>query len=141
MLLEPEGGGRTIYINLAKLQAGTLQALQDEADTLDPATYRGTARSAADASCRSQQRRRRRRERQDKQKLPKRIQSVKQFFGPVVQTLPDEEGDGGGGGGGEDDDQLPLTQFRLRGRQPTVACGDATTAMVLSRMPAGQVVR
>ena len=61
---------------------------------------------------------------------------MKQFFGPVVQTEPDEEGKDM-----EDEDELPVTQYRLRGRQPTVVLADATTDMILSRMEAGKHVR
>lgn len=132
MPTEHDSVHKNIYINLAKLQAGTLQTLQDEAETMEP-SYRATARSAAGLT--SRERRKKKKEKQEKQK-PKRIKSVKQFFGPVVQTEPDEEGKDM-----EDEDELPVTQYRLRGRQPTVVLADATTDMILSRMEAGKHVR
>ena len=46
MPTEHDSVHKNIYINLAKLQAGTLQTLQDEAETMEP-SYRATARSAA----------------------------------------------------------------------------------------------
>lgn len=124
---------KNIYINLAKLQAGTLQTLQDEAETMEP-SYRATARSAAGLTSR-ERRKKKEKEKQEKQK-PKRIKSVKQFFGPVVQTEPEEEEKDM-----EDEDELPMTQYRLRGRQPTVVLADATTDMILSRIEAGKHVR
>ncbi|KAK7504361.1 hypothetical protein BaRGS_00004227 [Batillaria attramentaria] len=126
---EPGGTQRSIQINLAKLQTGTLQTLQDEAETLEP-TFRPTARSALDQTARE-----RRKKKEEKPKT-QRIKSVKQFFGPVVDTKPDYSEDGD-----EEDEMIPVTNYRLQGSQPNLLLADATTDMILSRIESGRFVR
>ncbi|XP_076436491.1 uncharacterized protein LOC143276007 isoform X3 [Babylonia areolata] len=138
LMLEAGGARRNIYINLAKLQTGMLQTLHDEAETLEP-SYRQTARSNADLTTareqQQQQGRKKKKKEQEKGK-PTRIKSVRQFFGPVVDTEPEDEGEEA-----EEDEEFPLTQYRIRGRQPTLVLADATTDMILSRVEAGRHVR
>jgi hypothetical protein len=82
-----EGGGGYIYINLSKLQAGTLQTLQDDAEIMDNITARTTTRTSRTARKLSH------RKPEPEPAKPQRIKSVKQFFGPVVDTThEDEEG-------------------------------------------------
>ncbi|KAK7095264.1 leucine-rich repeat and IQ domain-containing protein 3-like isoform X2 [Littorina saxatilis] len=125
---EPGGRRQNIYINLAKLQTGTLQTLHNEAEKMD-AGYPPTARSELAS------RERKKKKNKDKRKC-KNIRSVRQFFGPVVDTEPDDDDKDI-----EEDDELPITQYRLRGRQPTVMLSDATAQMILSRVEAGVQVR
>ena len=124
---------RNIYINLAKLQTGTMQTLHDEAERM-PTTYRQTARSAADPTAR--EKKKKKEKGKEEKQVPKRIKSVKQFFGPVVDTEVDDDDEEG-----EEEEELPVTQYRLRGRQPTIILADATTDMILSRIEAGKQVR
>ncbi|KAL8596772.1 hypothetical protein ACOMHN_053868 [Nucella lapillus] len=136
--LAGEGGGRrSIFINLAKLQTGMLQTLHDEAETLYPSHRQTAARGVTELL--TARKKKKKKEEEEKAK-PKRIKSIRQFFGPVVvDTEPEDEEEEARGE--EEDEELPLTQYRIRGRQPNLVLTDATTDMILSRMEAGRHVR
>ena len=67
------------------------------------------------------------------------VKSVKQFFGPVVETVLTPEPDGSMVQ--MDDEEIPVVSFRLRGRKENVVFYDATTEMLVSRREAGQEIR
>jgi streptogramin lyase len=62
------------------------------------------------------------------------VKSVKQFFGPVVESSEKKEEL-------EVDDDTPLTQYRLRGVRPDTEYIDARTQLILSNQEAGRMVR
>ena len=66
----------------------------------------------------------------------KKVKSVKQFFGPVVESTPTPDIEKQ-----EEEDDTPVTKYRLRGYQPNIILIDPLTEMVLSKQEAGRVVR
>ena len=80
-----------------------------------------------------------RRQRKRKEKVPQRrvVKSVKQFFGPVVDSAPTPDIEERI----EDEDEAPVTEYRLRGYRPNIILMDPTTEMILSKQEAGRMVR
>ena len=81
------------------------------------------------------------RERPKKKKESKKqvLKSVKQFFGPVVDTVPTPESEIMDIMG--EDEDIPMVNFRLRGMKQRVKYYDPTTDMILSKRDAGKDIR
>jgi hypothetical protein len=123
---------KNLLINLAKLQSGTFSTLYDEAIAIETILPDSTLDKIGSARLDT------RRSRRKKKKEPQRkiLKSVKQFFGPVVESekhedVPSEVS-------GED---IPITEYRLRGMKPELSFVDATTEMILEKQEAGRLVR
>ncbi len=136
-VLSSAGGKRkhSIYINLTKLQAGTLASLQDDAvamDTIFPTYY--------DDQQSKQHTKRPRRKKDAQHRKRKVIKSVRQFFGPVVETTmsPEPQTDGEYT---TDSEELPVVNFRLRGMKQSIGVVDPTAELIISRQEAGHEVR
>ena len=124
-----------IYVNLAKLEHGTLRSLQDEATAIDNV-------SMPQDSVRSEKVRlevppRRAKKKKDENVKAKRLRKdVKQFLGPVVPTealTPDLEAD--------EDEELPIINFRLKGTKRGIELCDPTTDMFIDKRDAGRLIR
>ena len=94
---------KNIFINLTKLQTGTLASLQDEALAMDTVFLSTEGSFIQGPVKKSGAVRKKSKEPQVKRKV---IKSVKQFFGPVVDppkspSLADEE-----------NEELPVVNFR-----------------------------
>ena len=122
---------KNLHINLAKLQAGTFSSLYDE----QIATETILAQDSADKT----EIDKKKKVRKKKEKLPPKrvLKSVKQFFGPVVESTPtpvvEEQV--------EEEEESPVTQYRLRGIRPNIIVIDPTTEMILAKQEAGRLVR
>ena len=125
---------KNLLINLTKLQSGTFASLYDEGiaiETILPEISLEKARSAPPNT------RRGRRKKKEKEPQRRVLKSVKQFFGPVVETerqIEDDRAD-------QTDDELPITEYRLRGIKTEIPFIDATTEMILAKQEAGRLVR
>lgn len=115
---------------MAKLQSGTFSTLYDEAiaiETILPElTFETVSTPAETKRCR-------RRKKSEQQR--RIVKSVKQFFGPVIESSEKREEEL------EVDDDTPLTQYRLRGVRPDTEYIDARTQLILSNQEAGRMVR
>ncbi|CAC5373033.1 Leucine-rich repeat and IQ domain-containing protein 3 [Mytilus coruscus] len=121
---------KNLLINLAKLQSGTFSTLYDEAIAIETILPELTFESV---STPAETKRYRRRKKSEQQK--RIVKSVKQFFGPVVESADQQEPEK------EIDDDTPLTQYRLRGVRPETGYIDAKTQLILSNQEAGRMVR
>ncbi|XP_046360900.2 uncharacterized protein LOC124138349 [Haliotis rufescens] len=122
-----------LVINLAKLQNSTFQSLQEDAVAIETIfSMDAHERSTLTDSVR---RPRRKKKRDEGANRPRKVKSVKQFFGPMVETVEEEDQ----GEVGEDD--TPITHYRLRGKRPNIHLVDTTTEMILERKEAGRQVR
>ena len=120
-----------LMINLAKLQTGTFSSLYDEEIAVE------TVISSGDKSDRTEKKKKKKKK--EKENVPQRrvVKSVKQFFGPVVESAPrPEEGEPC-----EEEEDVPVTQYRLRGYQPNIIFIDPTTEKIMSKQEAGRIVR
>ena len=79
-------------------------------------------------------RRGKKRWRDDKNEKPKR-KDIKQFFGPVVNTVPSPEPDFG------QTEDVPIINFRLKGLKKKICITDPTMDMIIARKEVGQDVR
>lgn len=123
---------KNLLINLAKLQSGTFSTLYDEAIAIE--TILPDSSYDKIGSARLETRRSRRR----KKKEPQRriVKSVKQFFGPVVESEKIEDVAAEVPG-----EEIPITEYRLRGMKPEISFIDATTEMILEKQEAGRLIR
>ena len=96
---------KNIFINLAKLHAGTLQSLQDESMAFELATERTYMSHDGTRPFKEKPKK--------KKPEPKRKVDVRQFLGPVVETCPTPEDELMGEDMEAED--LPMVDFRLRG--------------------------
>ncbi len=129
---------RNIFINLTKLQTGTLQSLNDEAVAIETILPPAEATFIREERARQQEIRKSKKWKESKKdEKPKRkiIKDVKQFFGPVVGTAPSPEPEFG------ENEEIPVINFRLRGLRKPVCFTDPTMEMIISRREAGQDVR
>lgn len=139
---DPDGAPhrKNIFINLAKLQAGTLSSLQDEAMTME--TMLGpsdvTMATREDSMSRSRQDVHRVRKKKEPEKKRRVIKSVKQFFGPVMDTVPSPEPLDSHR---QDDEDIPRISFRLKGMRHRIRYYDPIANMIISRREAGREVR
>lgn len=121
---------KNLLINLAKLQSGTFSTLYDEAIAIETILPELTFESV---STPLETKRYRRRKKSEQQK--RIVKSVKQFFGPVVDSADQQEPEK------EVDDDTPITQYRLRGVRPETGYIDAKTQLILYNQEAGRMVR
>lgn len=120
---------KNLLINLAKLQTGTFSTLYDEAIAIETILPELTFDSVATPA---ETKRNRRRKKSEQKKV---VKSVKQFFGPVLDSLDSQEPEK------EIDEDTPITQYRLRGVRPDAGYIDAKTQLILSNQEAGRMVR
>lgn len=124
---------KNLLINLAKLQSGTFSSLyeaeQIAIETVLPqdSTERGELPG-----------KKKPRKKKDKTVQKKIVKSVKQFFGPVVDTTQTADIDNRAE---EESEDLPVTEYRLRGYKPNIIFFDPTTEMILAKQEAGRLVR
>lgn len=121
---------KNLLINLAKLQTGTFSTLYDEAIAIETILPELTFDSVATPADNKRNRRRKKSEQQKRM-----VKSVKQFFGPVVDSLDPQEPEK------EIDEDTPITQYRLRGVRPEAGYIDPKTQLILSNQEAGRMVR
>lgn len=121
---------KNLLINLAKLQTGTFSSLYDEGIAVETVLPENSREKLVTAS----EKKSRRKKRKESQK--KVVKSVKQFFGPIVESSPAAEESPR-----EEEDDTQITEYRLRGIKPDVMYIDATTEMILSKQEAGRMVR
>ncbi|CAG5134410.1 unnamed protein product [Candidula unifasciata] len=114
-------------INIERLQSGILTKLQAKITTETTLTGREYLRLGS----KKEREKKHTKQEMDKKPKSKRIQDIKKFFGPVVQTVSLEM----------EDDEIPQADFRIRGRKPHFLTVDATTEMILSKKEAGELIR
>ena len=114
-------------------------SLQDEAVAIEqvlPSEKSATKESKADSEARRKLRQKK------KEEKKKRIKSIKQFFGPVVQTKPElDEVDEEDASKNKDEEDIPMVQFRLEGLKHRINIIDPTTEMILAQREAGKNIR
>ncbi|KAH3791615.1 uncharacterized protein LOC127838746 isoform X2 [Dreissena polymorpha] len=122
---------KNLLINLAKLQAGTFSSLYDEQIAIETILPQDSLEKIETVA--------KRRLRKRKEKVPQKkvVKSVKQFFGPIIDSSPSPDV--------EDkpdyDEETPVTEYRLRGYKPNIILVDPVTEMILSKQEAGRLVR
>ncbi|GFS23191.1 leucine-rich repeat and IQ domain-containing protein 3 [Elysia marginata] len=127
-----------LHVNVQKLDTGTLSGLQAAsvametamAETEQPGLVMKTSRKSKG------KRKEKWEEKTEERAKPQRIKDIKQFFGRVVPAIATDGEDDE-----DDDDEIPMTEFRLKGRKPQLLVADATTEMILGRREAGQMIR
>ncbi|KAK3763159.1 hypothetical protein RRG08_035841 [Elysia crispata] len=126
-----------LHVNVQKLDTGTLSGLQAASVAMETALAATEQSGLAAKTSRKPKGKRREKGEEKKEEKPKpqKIKDVKQFFGPVVPAIATD------GEEEVDDDEIPMTEFRLKGRKPQLLVADATTEMILGRREAGQMVR
>ncbi|KAK3088682.1 hypothetical protein FSP39_022332 [Pinctada imbricata] len=125
---------KNLLINLAKLQSGTFSSLYDEGIAIETILPEISLEKSGSAPPNTRRGRRKKKEREPQRRV---IKSVKQFFGPVVETDKQVE---------EDkpenvEEDIPITEYRLRGIKPDIPYVDATTEMILTKQEAGRLIR
>ena len=122
---------KNLLINLAKLQAGTFSSLYEAEQIAIETVLPQDPLEKSDSFYKKRGRR-------SRAKVPQKkfVKSVKQFFGPMVDSVtPDVEERI------EEEDETPVTEYRLRGYRPNIILVDPTTEMILSKQEAGRLVR
>ncbi|XP_059143516.1 uncharacterized protein LOC131930870 [Physella acuta] len=117
-------------INMTKLEHGTMSNLLADSSAMETMMAEH-GDMGLNYSHRKEKKMKREKDKEEKQKKT-RIKDVKQFFGPILSTEPDED---------DEEMEVSRTGFRLRGEKPKLYVGDATTEMILSKKEAGQMVR
>lgn len=122
---------KNLLINLAKLQTGTFSSLYDEAIAIETILPESSLEKLVPAV--------EKKSRKKKKKEPQKkvVKSVKQFFGPIVESSPAP----GESPREEEEEDVQITEYRLRGIKPDVMYIDATTEMILAKQEAGRLVR
>lgn len=124
---------KNLLINLAKLQAGTFSSLyeaeQIAIETVLPQDSFEKSESVI-----------KKKGRKKKEKGPQKrvVKSVRQFFGPVVDSSQTTDADSRPE---EESEEIPVTEYRLRGYRPNIIFFDPTTEMILTKQEAGRIVR
>ncbi|GFO39888.1 leucine-rich repeat and iq domain-containing protein 3 [Plakobranchus ocellatus] len=128
-----------LHVNVQKLDSGTLSGLQAASAAMETALAETDHTGLAVKTSRRHRGKRKEKGegKKDERLKPQRIKDVKQFFGPVVPAIATDVGEAEE----EDEDEIPMTDFRLKGRKPQLLVADATTEMILGRREAGQMVR
>lgn len=123
---------KNLLINLAKLQAGTFSSLYEAEQIAIETVLPQDPLEKADSFIKRKGRRKK-----DRVPQKKVVKSVKQFFGPVVDSAqtPDIEDKM------DEDDDTPVTEYRLRGYRPNIMFVDPMTEMLLTKQEAGRLVR
>lgn len=124
---------KNLLINLAKLQAGTFSSLY-EAEQIAIETVLPQDSIEKNESVIKKKGKKRR----EKVQQRKVVKSVKQFFGPVVDSAQTPDIDSRPEDETED---MPVTEYRLRGYRPNIIFFDPTTEMILEKQEAGRIVR
>ncbi|KAL4218950.1 leucine-rich repeat and IQ domain-containing protein 3 [Mactra antiquata] len=124
---------KNLLINLAKLQAGTFSSLYEAEQIAIETVLPQDSNEKLEAM--SKKKSRKKKERIQPRKV---VKSVKQFFGPVVESVPTPEVETRH----EDEtDDMPVTEYRLRGYQPHIMYIDPMAEMILAKQEAGRLVR
>lgn len=123
---------KNLLINLAKLQAGTFSSLYEAEQIAIETVLPLDPLEKADSFVKKKGKKR-------KEKVPQKrvVKSVKQFFGPVVDSVRTPEIEDRY----EEEEETPVTEYRLRGYRPDIMLIDPTTEMILSKQEAGRLVR
>lgn len=118
---------------MAKLQNGTFSSLYDEAIAIETILPDPNAEKFISQSIDGKKKGKKKK----KEAQRRVVKSVKQFFGPIVDSSPALEEPVKT----DFDEDLPVTEYRLRGVKPNIMLVDATTEMILSKQEAGRHVR
>lgn len=126
-----------LLVNVQKLDSGTLSGLQAASAAMETAMAETELSRLEVKTARKPKGKKKDKEleKKDEKIKPQRIKDIKQFFGPVVPAIATDKDEK------DDDDEIPMTDYRLKGRKPQLLVADATTEMILSRREAGQMVR
>ena len=119
---------KNLHINLAKLQTGTFSSFYDEQIAVETVFPREMAEKSEESIKKTKKK---------KPQVKKVVKSVKQFFGPVVESTPTPDIESRQ----DEEEEVPVTSYRLRGYQPNIMIIDPTTEMILSKQEAGRYVR
>lgn len=121
---------KNLHINLAKLQTGTFSSIYNEQIAIETVLPQEMAKKS------DQSLDKKLKKKKPAQPVKKVVKSVKQFFGPVVESTPTPDIERQ-----EEDEEAPVTKYRLRGFQPNIILIDPMTEMILTKQEAGRVVR
>ncbi|KAK3594593.1 hypothetical protein CHS0354_000386 [Potamilus streckersoni] len=122
---------KNLLINLAKLETGPFSSLLHEqiaTETFYPSLSKENTESAISLK---------KRRKKKKEKPVRKVKSVSQFFGPVVDSTPTPEPDEKP----SEEEEAPITQYRLKGFKPTISYIDPVAEMILTKQEAGRLIR
>ncbi|KAL5011315.1 hypothetical protein ScPMuIL_009866 [Solemya velum] len=124
---------KKLFIDLSKLQSGTFQSLYDDSNAIET-VIPSESLEKVDSGMKKKSKRRKK----EKETTRKVVKTVKQFFGPVIESTASQEESVKSD---ESEDEAPLTNYRLKGYKPNINLIDPTTELILTKQEAGRVVR